>query len=142
MQRIERDAQIPQRAVEPERDGHGARAHPETLRGNCDLLEAVRFLDFEVQRLLIEVERQIVLISDHIVDSRHVVPAGLHAHTGPIERLARDDRRSTVAAFHAPTGEDGVEQNGFCDFRCGSGHAARTFKTARRFRSILRTASV
>ena len=57
VQWIERHAQISQRAVEPQRDGHRAGTDPETLRRNRELLESVRLLDLELERCPVEVER-------------------------------------------------------------------------------------
>ncbi len=135
VQRIERDAQISQRAVEPQRDGHRAGADPETLRRNRKLLESVGLLDLELERRPVEVEREIVLIADEIVDRRHVVAPRFHAHAGPVQRLTRNDRGMTVAAREAAARHDRLEED-------GSGHAARTFKIARWFRSIRHTSSV
>ncbi len=57
VQRIDRHPEIPQRAVQAQRDGREARAHPETLRRHNERLESVRLSDLELQRYPVEVER-------------------------------------------------------------------------------------
>ncbi len=57
VQRIECHAEIPQRAIQAQRDGREARAHPKTLRRHNEWLESVGLSDLELQRHLVEVER-------------------------------------------------------------------------------------
>jgi len=69
----------------------------------------VRLLDFEFERRRVEVQREIVLIADQVVDSRHIIAPSLDEHAGPVERLGGDDRRAAVAACDLPTRDDGLE---------------------------------
>src|SRR5262245_3670457 len=110
MHRIDGDTQVSQRTVESKRNWVRAWTHPQAQRWDDERLESVRLLDLELQRGAIEVERQVVLVSDQIVDCGDVVASGLYQHPGPVQRLARHSGRPAFTPGHAAAGNDCVEQ--------------------------------
>src|SRR5207244_11542609 len=110
VQRIDRHTEIPEGAVQTQRERVVARTHPDTQRGDRELPEPGRALHLERQRLRVDVERQVVPIPHDVVDGRDIVLPGLQQDAGRIERLTREHGGYAVASRDAWPGADGPQQ--------------------------------
>src|SRR6266550_6869219 len=111
MQRVDRHTEIPEGAVETQRERVVARTHPDTERGDRECPKAGRSLHLERQRLGVDVERQIVPSPYDVVYRRDIVLPGFQQDAGPIEGLAGEHPRYAVARGHTAHGDDRPQQD-------------------------------
>src|SRR5207237_1340110 len=74
-------------------------ADPGAVAAEDDVPKAVGPLYLERQRLLIEIHRDVVMLSDEVVDARDVVAPRFEPEARPIERLGGNELRNVEARF-------------------------------------------
>jgi hypothetical protein len=89
--RVDRHPHVAERAIEADGNEIAGGVDPGAAAAEDDAAKAVLTFDFERERPIVEVHRDVVMNAGNVVDAGDVVATGLESQSGPVERLACHD---------------------------------------------------